>query len=123
MSPRGPSATVVPTATPGPEGSRWAPLAGLVESVFAMGAVALEVVSSSYANSAAPSWAHRVPLAWTQPPRVLWWLAVAAGAAGFRWSLGRLGLRTSRVVTALTVGPFVAFAAGVAIGADWATWH
>jgi len=98
-------------------------LAGIGGLAFTMGAVALEVVSSSYANSTVPGWAHWVPLAWPQPLRVAWWLAVAAGAAGFRWSLGRVGLRPSRVVTALTVAPFVGFAAGIGAGADWATWH
>lgn len=98
-------------------------LAGLGGLALTMGAVALEVVSSSYANSTVPGWAHWVPLAWPQPLRVAWWLAVAGGAAGFRWSLGRVGLPTSRVVTVLTVAPFVAFAAGVGAGADWATWH
>lgn len=98
-------------------------LAGIGGLALTMGAVALEVVSSSYANSTVPDWAHWVPLAWPQPLRVAWWLVVAAGAAGFRWSLGRLGLRPSRVVTALTVAPFVAFAVGIGVGADWATWH
>ncbi|MGH9247217.1 MAG: hypothetical protein ACRD29_23460 [Acidimicrobiales bacterium] len=70
-----------------------------------------------------PGWAEWVPLAWPQPLRVLWWLAVAAGAAAFRWSPGRVGLRPSRVVTVLTVVPFVVFAVGIGAGADWATWH
>ncbi|MGQ0618282.1 MAG: hypothetical protein ACT4PW_15060 [Acidimicrobiia bacterium] len=88
-----------------------------------MGAVVLEVLSSGYANSEVPGWAHWVPLAWPQPLRVVWWLSVAVAAAGFRWSLAQVGLRTSRVVTVLTVGPFLAFAVGIGAGADWATWH
>ena len=128
MRPRGPSAPdVVPTDAPtrdrSPDGSGWVLLVGLVGLVFTMGAVALEVVSSSYANSAVPGWAEWVPLAWPQPLRVVWWLAVAATAAGFRWSLGRVGMPTSRVVTVLTVGPFVVLAVGIGAGADWATWH
>ncbi|CAN5686609.1 hypothetical protein BH20ACT2_BH20ACT2_26190 [soil metagenome] len=91
--------------------------------LFTLGAVTIEVVSSSYANSSVPDWAEWVPLAWPQPLRVLWWLAVAAAAAAFRWSLARVGLRPSRVVTALTVIPFVVFAVGIGAGADWATWH
>ncbi len=98
-------------------------LLGLGGLVLTMSAVVLEVVSSGYANSTVPGWAHWVPLAWPQPLRVVWWLLVAAAAGGFRWSLGRVGLRPSRVVTALTVGPFVVFAAGIGVGADWATWH
>ncbi len=112
-----------PTSHPSPRGSGWVLVAGLGGLVFTMGAVILEVVSSSYANSSVPGWAHWVPLAWPQPLRVARWLAVATGAAGFRWSLGQVGLRPSRVVTALTVGPFVVFAAGIGVGADWATWH
>jgi hypothetical protein len=98
-------------------------VAGLGGLLFTIGAVILEVVSSSYANSAVPGWAHWVPLAWPQPLRVGWWLAVAAAAGGFRWSLGQLGMQPHRLVTALTAAPFVAFAAGIGAGADWATWH
>jgi len=97
-------------------------LAGLAGLLFTIGALALEVVSSGYANSAIPGWAHWVPLAWPQPMRVAWWLAVAA-AAGFRWSLGQVGMHPNRAVTVLTVGPFVAFAVGIGTGADCATWH
>ncbi len=32
-------------------------------------------------------------------------------------------LHPNRLVTALTITPFVAFAGGIAIGTDWATWH
>jgi hypothetical protein len=98
-------------------------LIGFGGIVLTLGAVILEVISGQYANSAVPGWARWVPLAWPQPLRVAWWLAVAAGAAGFRWSLQRLGLRPSRVVTVCTVVPFLAFAAGIGTGADWATWH
>lgn len=112
-----------PRADPPAVESGWVLLAGLGGPVLVMGAVVVEVVSSGYANSSVPGWAHWVSLAWPQPLRVAWWLAVATAAAGFRWSLGRLGLRTSRVVTVLTVCPFVALAFGVGAGADWATWH
>ncbi len=103
--------------------SAWVLLIGFGGIVLTLGAVILEVISGQYANSAVPGWARWVPLAWPQPLRVAWWLAVAAGAAGFRWSLQRLGLRPSRVVTVCTVVPFLAFAAGIGTGADWATWH
>jgi hypothetical protein len=98
-------------------------IAGLGGLVFTMGAVALEVLSGGYANSEVPGWGEWVPLAWPQPLRVVWWLLVATAAASFRWSLSRVGVRPSRVVTLLSVAPFVAFAAGIAAGADWATWH
>ncbi len=96
---------------------------GLGGLAFTLGAVILEVISGQYANSVVPGWAHWVPLAWPQPLRVVWWLAVAAGAGGFRWSLHRIGLRPSRVVTVGTVVPFLAFDGGIGAGADWATWH
>lgn len=106
-----------------PVPSGWVLMVGLGGLAFTVGAVILEVISGQNANSAVPGWARWVPLAWPQPLRVAWWLAVAAGAAGFRWSLQRLGLRPSRVVTVCTVVPFLVFAAGVGVGADWATWH
>jgi hypothetical protein len=98
-------------------------LIGLGGLAFTAGAVVLEMISGQYANSGVPGWARWVPLAWPQPLRVAWWLAVAAGAGGFRWSLHRIGLRPSRVVAVGTVVPFLAFAAGIGAGADWATWH
>jgi len=92
--------------------------------VFVAVAVVAEAVAGSWANSPAPLWAEDiVPLAWPRPLRVTWWLTVAAAAGGFRMSLHRLGFRPRPSVTALTVAPFVVFAAGVAVGADWATWH
>ncbi|MGH9137707.1 MAG: hypothetical protein ACRD0G_11755 [Acidimicrobiales bacterium] len=109
-----------PVSAPG----AWVLAVGLGGLAFVLAAVALEVLSGQYANSAVPAWADdAVPLAWPAPLRVLWWLSVAAAAGGFRWSLHRIGLRPNPVVTVLTVGPFVVFAAGIAAGADWATWH
>lgn len=91
---------------------------------FVAAALVLEVVTGSAANSPVPRWAERVaPIAWPQPVRVLWWLGVAGAAAAFRVALHRLGFRQRRLVVLFSVGPFVVFAAGVAIGADWATWH
>ncbi len=63
------------------------------------------------------------PIGWPQAVRVAWWLTVALAAFGYRTYLGRAGFRTRRPVTALVVVPFVIFAAGVANGASWATWH
>lgn len=93
-------------------------------ALFVGVAVVSEVVSGAAANSPVPSWAEEVvPLAWPQPLRVVWWLAVAAAAYGFRASLRRLGFRQHPVVVVLSVAPFVVFAVGVALGASWATWH
>lgn len=63
------------------------------------------------------------PLAWPQPVRVAWWLAVATAMLVFRVLLGRAGFPQRRSVVVLSTAPFVIFAAGIAIGADWATWH
>lgn len=86
-------------------------------------ALVLEVLAGTAANSAVPAWARYVPLAWPQPLRALWWLAVAGAALGFRVALHRLGFRQRRAVVVASVVPFVVFAAGIAAGADWATWH
>jgi hypothetical protein len=86
--------------------------------------VALEVVSGLNANSPVPAWAEQAtPLAWPQPARVAWWLTVAGAMYAFRFLLGRAGMPQRRLVVVLSVAPFVLFAAGVAAGADWATWH
>lgn len=101
----------------------WLVVLGLIGAPFTIAAVVLEAISGQYANSSTPAWAHWVPLAWPQPLRVAWWLVVAAATAGFRWSLRHVGIRANRVVTACIVAPFLVFAAGVGVGADWATWH
>ncbi len=75
------------------------------------------------ANSSLPSWAHLDPLAWPPWARVLWWLGVALAAATFRAGLHKVGMGSRHLADLLTVGPFVAFAVGIAWGADWATWH
>lgn len=99
-------------------------LLALGSFVFIIAAVVLEVVTSSAANSPVPPWAEWVaPIAWPQPVRVVWWLTVAGAALAFRVALHRLGFRQRRLIVLLSVGPFVVFAAGIAIGADWATWH
>lgn len=96
----------------------------VVSAAMVLVAVVLEVVAGSAANSPAPSWSTRfVPLTWSQPLRVVWWLAVAAAALAFRLSLRRLGVRQRPWIVVLSVGPFVVLAAGVALGAEWATWH
>lgn len=92
--------------------------------LFVVGAVVLEALGGSAANSPAPEWAEGLmPITWSPPARVAWWLAVATAAGAYRILLGRAGAQPNRWVTVLTVAPFVTFAAGIALGADWATWH
>jgi len=87
-------------------------------------AIALEVLGGLGANSEVPAWAATiVPLAWPPVLRVAWWLLVAATAGAYRLLLAGAGLPQSRWVTVASVAPFVAFAAGIAAGAGWATWH
>lgn len=87
-------------------------------------AVVAEIVAGANANSRVPAWADNVfSLAWPQPLRVLWWLIVAGAAMGYRVALHRLGFRQRRITTVASVLPFVVFAFGIAISADWATWH
>lgn len=99
-------------------------VAALLCAGFVVAAVLLEVIGGQNANSPHPSWAERVvPLAWPQPIRVLWWLLIAAAAGAYRTLLNRAGLTQRRAVTLVIVLPFVLFAAGIATGAEWATWH
>lgn len=91
---------------------------------FVVLAIALEVVGGMGANSEVPDWAPTlVPIAWPRLVRVGWWLVVAAAAGGYRVLLARAGLPQSPWVTAASMAPFVLFAAGIAAGAEWATWH
>lgn len=90
---------------------------------FVLGAVYLEKVSGDNASGPAPDWGELVPLAWPTPLRTAWWLTVAAAAAGFRWFLHRYGMRQRPWIVVASVAPFVAFAFGVATGAEWSTWH
>lgn len=106
------------------DATTWWALVAVASFVFIIAAVGLEVATGSSANSPVPGWTERLaPIAWPQPARVLWWLVVAGAALAFQRALERLGFRQRRVVVLLSVGPFVAFAFGVAIAADWATWH
>ena len=91
--------------------------------LLVFGAIALEIVGGANANSPVASWGDLFPIAWPPALRVVWWILVAGAALGFRVGLADVGAKPNRVVTALIVAPFLAFAAGIAIGADWATWH
>jgi hypothetical protein len=105
-------------------GAPRAVLAAFAAAGFVVFAVVLEVLSGAWANSTVPSWAEwLVPLAWPQPLRVAWWLAVAGAAGLFHRALRRAGIRRRPVMGVITVVPFLVFAAGVAAGVDWATWH
>lgn len=96
----------------------------LICASFVVLAIVLEVVGGMAANSEVPGWAPRlVPIAWPRLVRAGWWLAVALAAGAYRILLARAGLPQSPLVTAASVAPFVVFAAAVAAGAEWTTWH
>lgn len=99
-------------------------LVALGTAVFTVLAVVLEIAAGVLANSAVPAWATRlVPLAWPRVARVAWWLTVAAAMATFHGSLHRLGLGQARLLVVASVAPFLIFAAGVATGQSWSTFH
>lgn len=104
-------------------GDGWWVLAVISSILFVALAVVLELVGGSLANSPVPDWAHVVPIAWPTGLRVAWWVGVAAAAGLFRLGLHRLGHRQRPGVVLASVAPFVLFAGGIAVGADWATWH
>ncbi len=86
-------------------------------------AVGLEVAAGGAANSPEASYAGFFPLSWSQPVRVLWWLVIAAAAAGHRLLLVRAGMATGRVLPVVLALPFLVFAAGVAASTSWTAWH
>ena len=92
-------------------------------AAFVVVAIVLEVVGGSFANSPVPSWAQIVPLTWPPAARVVWWLAVAGAAGSFRLGLHRLGMPQRPVIVLASVVPFVVFAGGIAVGAEFSTWH
>lgn len=108
------------TVEPVPLAPWWA----WVALAFAFLAVALEFVGGQYSNSEVDGLAARLhPLAWPQAARVVWWLAVAAAAGVYRYGEWRAGIRRSPIIIGLSVVPFVIFAAGIASGASFSTWH
>jgi hypothetical protein len=55
-----------------------------------------------------------------------WWALAVMGSAGYvvlAVVLEVLGHRQRPIAVVASVVPFLVFAAGIAIGADWATWH
>lgn len=114
-----------PERQPDDSTARKALLGALAAAGFVVVAFVLEVVGGLGANSPAPAWAEL-----GRPS------GLAAGTAGAvvggrrrrcrrleRLLLARAGIRQRPVVVALTVVPFLVFAAGIATGGSWATWH
>ncbi len=105
-----------------PSGSLWVALL-LGSFLFIAAALTLEVLAGEGAATSTAPAPRFIPLTWAQPVRVVWWLGAAAAAATFRASLRRMGFPARRAADIATVAPFLIFAAGIAFGADWATWH
>jgi hypothetical protein len=104
-------------------GDGWSLLVAVTSGGFVAVAVAVEVLGGSFANSSVPDWADVAPTTWPGGLRSAWWTAVAAAAGACRLALHRIGLPQRPVIVAASVLPFLVFAAGIAAGADWATWH
>jgi hypothetical protein len=91
---------------------------------FTLLAVALEFLGSIVGDSPStgyPGWL--VPIAWPTAVRVLWWVAAAVGAVALNRGLARATGHPRRLATVVTALPFLGFALGIALGAEWATWH
>lgn len=99
---------------------RWA----LRTAGFVLIAVLLELAGSAWANSPTPAWAGRLlPLSWPPAARVVWWLAVAVATGVVHIGAVRAGAKARPVIGVVTVGMFLGFAVGIALGAEWAIWH
>lgn len=111
-----------PDPAPGTDGVL--PRAALAGGGLAALAVALEVWGSwGVGASAEPPGSWLVASGWPTPLRVTWWLAASVGVYLANRGLARVTHRPRRLATTVAVLPFVAFALGIATGAEWATWH
>lgn len=92
---------------------------------FVLLAVIVELTVSQNAGAVAPRGFSRfAPAAWPDPLRVMWWLAVAAAAGGYRLFADLLGGRKPRwALVAVSAAPFAFFAVGIALGSGWATYY
>ena len=102
------------------------PLPGwaLAGAALALVAVTLELLGSLLGDSPStsyPGWL--VPVGWSTPLRVAWWLSASAGAAAASHGLAQATGDPRAVRTVLVATPFAVFAAGIMLGASWATWH
>lgn len=87
-------------------------------------AVALEFAGNVWGispTSSYPGWL--TPIAWPTVVRVGWWLLAAVGTVAVNRGLARMTGQPRILRTVAVAVPFVAFAAGIAVGAEWATWH
>jgi len=94
-----------------------------VAPLVLVGAITLEIAAGEGAADPASSGRSWVPLTWPAPLRAIYWLAIGAIALGHRIGLTRLGSTPRPAVTLAITAPFVIFAAGITLGAPWATWH
>ncbi len=98
----------------------WAWLAAL----FVLAAVVGEMIAGLYTATRVPDWVYVVvPATWSPPLRAAWWLLVAATASAFRLAERRAGIRRNPLIVLGSTVPFVAFAAGAGVSAEWAAWH
>lgn len=100
------------------------PRIALLGGLLALIAVGLEVWGSWGTGARTdPPAAWLVASGWPTPVRIVWWSAATVGAFLANRGLAHVTGSPRRVATALAVLPFAAFTIGIAIGAEWATWH
>jgi hypothetical protein len=107
-------------------GTTRVPAWALLGAAGALSAVGLEVTASLLGQGVDTRWpGWLTPIAWPTPLCVAVGLAAAAGAGAATVGLDRAGVlgRSARLAGAGATVLFAAFAAGVAAGAAWATWH
>lgn len=96
----------------------------LMGGAFALLAIGLEVWSSWGTGARVdPPMSWLVATGWPTPVRVVWWAAATGGVLLANRGLARATGTRRRAMTVLAVAPFLAFTVGIAVGAEWATWH
>lgn len=100
------------------------PRSALLGGSVALLAVVLELWgswSTGASTSAPASWF--VAPGWPTPVRVVWWAIATVGVFAANRGLAHTTGSSRRVATAAAVVPFMAFTIGIALGAEWSTWH
>ena len=100
------------------------PRSALLGGAVALLAVGLEVWASWRTGARVdPPLSWLVASGWPTPLRVVWWTAATVGVVMANRGLARMTGSPRRLATTLAAVPFATFTLGIAIGAEWATWH
>ncbi|MGI9017629.1 MAG: hypothetical protein ACR2HR_11105 [Euzebya sp.] len=108
-----------------PDDERPLPGWGWLAALFVLAAVLGEAIAGQYgAATPSPSWQYVVvPATWHPSARAAWWLLVAGAAGAFRLAERRAGIRRNPLIVLGSTVPFLAFAVGAGLSAEWAAWH